>query len=201
MSKRYRDAAAIQQGACNPIAIVNSLKSAIDELRAENAGTDEINGDMAVRAMVHQLAHLTSIQYFDQTAYEAMMQRVESGKVAEIKAQQALNAQIDAAVEANLQPVFGKKVPAGWDKIEADTPVFVKRALESYQYLPTYAKVAIERLDADSTLRRGLMLETLLESYAKTYGMEVEDHIRASAHHICLRRFPDYAPLIVKSEG
>lgn len=122
MSKRYRDAFAIQQGACNPIAIINALKNAIDECRAEDMGTDAINGDMAVRAMVHQLAHLTSVQYFDQTAYEAMMERVASGKKAEIDAQNLTPQKLAQIIHDWQQPVpaFGKKVPTGWDKIEGD---------------------------------------------------------------------------------
>jgi hypothetical protein len=100
MTKRFRDARAIQQGACNPIAIVNSLKNAIDECRAVNMGTDQINGDPAVAAMVHQLAHLTGTQYFDQTQYERMMLLVNDAANEELRAQQ----------HANYQTTFGKKV-------------------------------------------------------------------------------------------
>ena len=58
-----------------------------------------------------------------------------------------------------------------------------------YQYLPLFAKIAIERLDADSDLRSNIMLDELLDSYAKTYGLQCDSHCRDSAHHICNRRF------------
>jgi hypothetical protein len=180
MAKRYRDAFAIQQGACNPIAIVNALKNAIDECRAENMGTDAINGDMAVRAMVHQLAHLTSVQYFDQTAYGAMMERVEKGKQAEIEWQR--DESYMGARPAQPVITFGKK---GVD-------VVPKRAPEVYQYMPQYAKIAIERIDADSDLRTHAKLDELLDAYAKTHGEQVDQHTRDSAHCICKRRFPDF---------
>lgn len=61
--------------------------------------------------------------------------------------------------------------------------------LEPYQYLPLWAKCAIERLDCDSSLRTATMLDSLLDAYATTYAMECEENIRASAHHICARRF------------
>jgi hypothetical protein len=58
-----------------------------------------------------------------------------------------------------------------------------------YQYLPLFAKISIERLDGDSVLRSGEMLDHLLNSYAKTYGCNVDDDTRKSAHHIARRRF------------
>ena len=58
-----------------------------------------------------------------------------------------------------------------------------------YQYLPLFAKISIERLDADSDLRSNIMLDELLNSYAKTYGDQCDSQTRDSAHHICNRRF------------
>lgn len=58
-----------------------------------------------------------------------------------------------------------------------------------YQYLPLWARVAIERLDACAELRTEAMLDELLDSYAKTYGETVDEQTRASARHICRRRF------------
>ncbi len=58
-----------------------------------------------------------------------------------------------------------------------------------YQYLPLWAKVAIERLNADAELRTESMLDELLDSYAKTYGEAVDDQTRESARHICRSRF------------
>lgn len=58
-----------------------------------------------------------------------------------------------------------------------------------YQYLPLWAKVAIERLDACAELRTESMLDELLHGYAQTYGEGVDDQTRESARHICRRRF------------
>lgn len=67
---RFRAAQAIQMGACNPIAVVNSLADAVAMCRAENMGTDEISNDPAVQLIVHQLAHLTGTQYWEQAQYQ-----------------------------------------------------------------------------------------------------------------------------------
>ena len=52
-----------------------------------------------------------------------------------------------------------------------------------YQYLPLWAKVAIERLDADAALRSEAMLDELLDSYARCYAEAVD---AASASHAVL---------------
>ncbi len=60
MTQRYRNALAIQEGACNPSGIAHSIVEACTEMRAEpdHTGTDEICTDPAIRLMVHQLAFL-----------------------------------------------------------------------------------------------------------------------------------------------
>ena len=58
-----------------------------------------------------------------------------------------------------------------------------------YRYLPLWAKVAIERLDACAELRTEAMLDELLDGYARTYGEAVDAQNRESARHICRRRF------------
>lgn len=63
-----------------------------------------------------------------------------------------------------------------------------------YQYLPSFAKIAIERLDADSALRDGDKLDELLNAYATSYSMELDPLTRESAHHICARRFYNFRP-------
>jgi hypothetical protein len=66
--KRHHDALAIQGGACNPIAIVNSIRQAIEEIRTETGAllpTDTILTDPATRLMVHQLAFLFHIDRID----------------------------------------------------------------------------------------------------------------------------------------
>ena len=65
----------------------------------------------------------------------------------------------------------------------------MNRVPEIYQYIPLFAKVAIERLDADSDLRHAVQLDALLDAYATTYGQTCDDHTRFSAKHICSRRF------------
>jgi hypothetical protein len=65
------------------------------------------------------------------------------------------------------------------------------RPPEHYQWLPPFAKIAIERLDAASNLRKPDMLDFLLDSYAHSNGAACDDHTRQSAHHICRRRFGD----------
>ena len=60
--KRHRDAVAISDGACNPIAIVNAMKAAIEEIRASGVGdTDTILQDPALRLMTYQLAYLQDL--------------------------------------------------------------------------------------------------------------------------------------------
>jgi hypothetical protein len=59
MSLRHRNALAINNGACNPVAITNTLLRAMEEIRQENTDTDAILMDPAVRLMVHQLSWLT----------------------------------------------------------------------------------------------------------------------------------------------
>ena len=63
MTKRNRDALAISDGACNPVAIVNSMVAAIAEMRAQPnfSGLDELCADPALKLMTHQLAFLQGI--------------------------------------------------------------------------------------------------------------------------------------------
>lgn len=67
-----------------------------------------------------------------------------------------------------------------------------------YQYLPLWAKIAIERLDCDSALRSESMFDELLAGYARSYGEQVDEHIATRnrrqppslAHAILQTRFP-----------
>lgn len=61
MSKRHRDALAIQGGACNPSGIAHSILDACREIRAEPGGGGDITKDPAVRLMVHQLAFICGL--------------------------------------------------------------------------------------------------------------------------------------------
>lgn len=60
---------------------------------------------------------------------------------------------------------------------------------EHYQYLPLFAKVSIERIDQNSDMRNTECLNSLLDAYAKTYGIECDDSTRKSAQYIAKRRF------------
>ena len=73
--KRHNDAIAIQGGACNPIAICNTLLRATEEIRTETGSmlpTDAILNDPAFRLMVHQLAFLTRSGDVDSNYNELM---------------------------------------------------------------------------------------------------------------------------------
>ncbi len=81
---------------------------------------------------------------------------------------------------------------------QAQADIFDRSALGAfrmgftpYDHLPNFARIAIERLDADSTQRTGPKLDFLLAAYAGNNGAELDDHTRESAHHICRRRFGD----------
>jgi hypothetical protein len=64
--RRWRDALAAQEGACNPRALVSALGRAFDEIEAEGDGsTSNLTTDYAVQAMVHQLAYLVCVGAFD----------------------------------------------------------------------------------------------------------------------------------------
>lgn len=65
----------------------------------------------------------------------------------------------------------------------------MNRPPELYQYLPLWARMAIERLDADSSLRTAAKLDELIDAYAKTYGETPDDYIRESTHYRAQMRF------------
>jgi hypothetical protein len=64
-TRRFDDALAIQQGACNPSGIVYSLMDAFKEIADENGDTRTKRDDPAIRLMVHQLAYLCGIAAID----------------------------------------------------------------------------------------------------------------------------------------
>jgi hypothetical protein len=82
MSKRHRDALAINDGACNPTAIVLSMKAAIEEIRETNTDTDAILMDAAFRLMVHQLSWITrsGAVTFEFMDYSAAVTECEEAK-------------------------------------------------------------------------------------------------------------------------
>ena len=71
-TKRHSDALAIQDGACNPVAILRSIDNAVTEIRAETPGWDAIRQDSAIRLMLHQLCFLCDMHKLDgATGYSA----------------------------------------------------------------------------------------------------------------------------------
>lgn len=60
--KRFKDALFIQEGACNPVAVTNSLVRAMKEIET---GTEDILQDPACRLIAHQLAHLFKTSALD----------------------------------------------------------------------------------------------------------------------------------------
>lgn len=64
-TRRFRDAIAIQAGACNPHGIARSLLSALDECMRENMDTPRTCADPAVRLIAHQLAFLLKVSALD----------------------------------------------------------------------------------------------------------------------------------------
>lgn len=69
-----------------------------------------------------------------------------------------------------------------------------------YQYLPFFAKLAIERLNADPDLRNVEKLDELMQAYAGQYGLQLDALTRTSAHRICAHRFYDFTQTI-QQEG
>ena len=63
MSQRHRDAIAIADGACNPLAIANAICRGLNEIRDREQGwsTKDLTDDPAIRLMASQLAYLTGI--------------------------------------------------------------------------------------------------------------------------------------------
>lgn len=86
MSKRHRDAIAIQQGACNPSGIAHSIVAACAEIRAEpnHTGTAQITSDPAVQLMVHQLAYVcgvtSGVEGFSKGDYSQAMRACEAAQ-------------------------------------------------------------------------------------------------------------------------
>lgn len=62
---RCKDAYYIANGACNPVAVVNSLQRHIASMRDAGCDHPTITGDPSIRLMVHQLGHLCRTYAFD----------------------------------------------------------------------------------------------------------------------------------------
>lgn len=58
MANRCSDALAIQQGACNPVAVTKRLHDHVQDMFRSGISQTEIRHDPALRLIVHQLAFL-----------------------------------------------------------------------------------------------------------------------------------------------
>lgn len=68
--RRFSDALAIIEGACNPSGICHSIIDAQAEIYAADGGTNQVYQDPAVRLMVQQLAYLCEIHAMDRDLAE-----------------------------------------------------------------------------------------------------------------------------------
>ena len=58
----YRDAYSISRGACNPIAVTNSLVGMMKFIMQDtNNSMDAVRGNYAIRLVMHQLAYLCGV--------------------------------------------------------------------------------------------------------------------------------------------
>lgn len=84
--KRASDALAIQEGACNPLGITNSLLRHMQALsrQPDSKGTSEILADPACRLIVHQLAYLFNVAEIDDglLTYSALTQKCREAAAA-----------------------------------------------------------------------------------------------------------------------
>lgn len=62
---RQFDAYCIQLGACNPVAVVNTLQRHASALFSETHSMTAVRKDPALRLIAHQLAHLFNVPVFD----------------------------------------------------------------------------------------------------------------------------------------
>jgi hypothetical protein len=58
-----------------------------------------------------------------------------------------------------------------------------------FKNLPLFARCAIERLDCDESLRTNIMLDELLNGYAKAMGTSCDSITRDCAHRLCVSRY------------
>ena len=77
---RYKDALAINEGASNPMGIVNSLRDHIKTMQEgeDFHGTMQIREDPALRLIAHQLAHLFAAN-MDLTEYMRVVDACKKG--------------------------------------------------------------------------------------------------------------------------
>jgi hypothetical protein len=67
MRNRFKDAIAIQGGACNPRAVARSWLAHMDAMANQGADTNTLCTDPALRLIAHQLAFLFNVNEIDHT--------------------------------------------------------------------------------------------------------------------------------------
>lgn len=59
------------------------------------------------------------------------------------------------------------------------------------KFLPLYARLAFERLTSEAIYRNSVVLDEMLDAYAKTYGLTCDEETREDTHTHCKARFGD----------
>ena len=60
------------------------------------------------------------------------------------------------------------------------------------QPMPLWARISIERLECDPSLRNPAMLNQLLDAYARIYGELVDVQMRNRVHALCKTKFENF---------
>jgi hypothetical protein len=161
-----------------------------DGFKTHSAALDWIETESACdawRDKLHTALHGRS--EFDQTAARARYFEDETAPVETIEPA-AVESAPDVPIEQPAAPVIEQPAPVDvWPPLQP-----MMRPAEHIARLPLFARLAIERIDADSDLRTGAKLDELLRAYAAQYRETCDDHTRQSAHAIASRRFWNFRP-------
>ena len=163
-----------------------------DGFKTHSAAVDWIETESACDAWREKfLTALHGRSAFDQTAARARYFEDETAPVDTIE---PAPVESDPAETAPDAPIEQPAPVEAWPPLQP-----MMRPAERIARLPLFARLAIERIDADSDLRTGAKLDELLRAYAAQYRETCDDYTRQSAHAIASRRFwnfrPDDAPI------
>lgn len=161
-----------------------------DGFKTHSAALDWIETESACDAWREKfLTALHGRSAFDQTAARARYFEDETAPVETIEPA-AVESAPDVPIEQPAAPVIEQPAPVDvWPPLQP-----MMRPAEHIARLPLFARLAIERIDADSDLRTGAKLDELLRAYAAQYRETCDDHTRQSAHAIASRRFWNFRP-------
>ena len=163
-----------------------------DGFKTHSAAVDWIETESACDAWREKfLTALHGRSAFDQTAARARYFEDETAPVDTIE---PAPVESDPAETAPDAPIEQPAPVEAWPPLQP-----MMRPADHIARLPLFARLAIERIDADSDLRTGAKLDELLRAYAAQYRETCDDYTRQSAHAIASRRFwnfrPDDAPI------